>query len=66
MSKSSHWSMTLSWGMATLNRLLVRAHAKPAAAQQPVVVQPVAPAQPAPKSTAVDFDDFLRALGAEL
>ncbi|MFC4452317.1 hypothetical protein [Deinococcus sonorensis] len=47
--------------MAFLNRLIDRLLAKPVAAHQPTTV----PASPH-TSSAVNFDDFLRALGADL
>jgi len=63
--------MTLNWGTAIMDRLLVWAPAKPAAAPQPVVVHTIehfAPVETEPvrKPQPIDFDDLLRAMGADL
>ncbi len=59
--------MTLNWGVAILNRLFFHAPAKPAPAPQPVVVEHFAPeTEPVRKPQPLDFDDMLRAMGADL
>jgi len=55
--------MTLNWGMAIMDRLLGRVYIKPA--PQPVVL-PTVPVQAVQRAKPLDFDDFLRALGADL
>ena len=60
--------MTLNWGMAIFDRLFGRVHVPPAPAPQPVVVEHFAPVEtePARKPQPLDFDDLLRAMGADL
>ncbi len=56
--------MTLNWGTTIMDRLLGRAYAKPV--PQPVVLPPATPVQPVQRAKPLDFDDLLRAMGAEL
>ena len=58
--------MTLNWGIAIFDRLFDRLHIKPTPVRQSVVVQTAPTAEPGHKPKPLDFDDLLRAMGADL